>query len=105
MLIQALDEQGTEGSQRDACDVIWRNNAAISFDIQKELFKITAETLVIGIEGDQFFPPDIDAIPLSESIKNSQLFIYQSDLGHLGINEIYKMKDVISNFLSNISSE
>lgn len=105
MLIHAMDEQGALGSQMDACDVVWRNNAAISFDIQKELFKIRAKTLVIGIEGDQFFPPEIDAIPLSESIKNSQLFIYQSDLGHLGINEIYKMKDVISNFLSNISSE
>ena len=105
MLIHALDEQGAVGIQMDACDVVWRNNAAISFDIRKELSKIMVKTLVIGIEGDQFFPPEIDVIPLSESIKNSQLFIYQSDLGHLGINEIDKMKDVISKFISIISSE
>jgi homoserine O-acetyltransferase len=105
MLIHALDEQGAVGIQMDACDVVWRNKAAISFDIRKELSKIMVKTLVIGIEGDQFFPPEIDVIPLSKSIKNSQLFIYQSDLGHLGINEIDKMKDVISKFISTISSE
>jgi homoserine O-acetyltransferase len=100
ILLQALDEQGAEGLKLDARDVVWRNRAAISFDIRWELYKTRAKSLIIGIEGDEYFPPEIEAIPLSESIENSQLFIYKSELGHLGINQVEKMKDVILDFIS-----
>jgi len=102
ILLQSLEEQGAEGLKMDARDVIWRNNAAISFDSRDKLSKIRAKAIIIGIEGDEFFPPEIDTIPLSESISNSELFIFKSDLGHLGINETEKMTDVISNFMSRI---
>ncbi len=102
MLIGALNEQGAQGTMMDANDVIWRNNAAIPFDVNEKLSRIKAETLIIGIEGDQFFPPELDAIPLSESICNSKLFIYDSVLGHLGINELEKARGVIEDFLSKI---
>lgn len=69
MLIQALDEQGMEGRKMDANDVVWRNEAAIPFNVEGELFKIKAKALIIGIKGDQFFPPELDAIPLSRAIK------------------------------------
>lgn len=98
-LFQALNQQGIEGRNMDANDVVWRNNAAISFDVRGELSKIKARTLVIGIEGDQYFPPEIDSIPLAESIKNAELLIYDSILGHLGINEIEKMQDALVKFL------
>lgn len=101
-LFRAFDEQGREGMKLDARDVVWRNNASLSFDVRSELNNIRAENLIIGIEGDQYFPPEIEAIPLSKSIKNSQLFIYKSELGHLGINQIEKMKDVIFEFVSGI---
>jgi homoserine O-acetyltransferase len=100
MLIDALDEQGIRGRMMDANDVIWRNNASISFDVRKKLSKIKAKTLVIGIEDDQFFPPNIDTIPLSQSINNAELFIYNSELGHLGINELEKAREVIDDFIS-----
>lgn len=98
-LFEALNEQGMEGKQFDARDVVWRNNAAISFDLRDQLGKTRAKSLIIGIEGDQYFPPEIDAEALADLIDNSQLFVYKSDLGHLGINEIEKMKDTIVNFL------
>ena len=100
MLINALDEQGIHGRMMDANDVIWLNNASISFDVREKLSKIKAKTLVLGIEGDQFFPPDIDTIPLSQSINNAELFIYNSELGHLGINELEKARGVIEDFIS-----
>ena len=100
MLIHALDEQGIQGRMMDANDVIWRNNASISFDVQEKLSKIKAKTLVIGIDGDQFFPPDIDTISLSQSINDSKLFIYNSVLGNLGINELKKARRVIEDFIS-----
>ncbi|MGV8144016.1 MAG: alpha/beta fold hydrolase [Methanothermobacter sp.] len=99
-LFEALQEQGTEGKTLDARDVIWRNNAAISFDLRDQLNKTRAKSLIIGIEGDQYFPPEIDAEILSELIEDSKLFIFKSDLGHLGINEIEKMKDAIVDFLN-----
>jgi homoserine O-acetyltransferase/O-succinyltransferase len=102
MLLQALDEQGVEGMKLDARDVVWRNHAAISFDIRSELPKTRAKSLIIGIEGDEYFPPEIEAIPLSESIKNSELFIYKSELGHLGINQVEKMQDEISQFVAKV---
>ncbi|MCE5214897.1 MAG: alpha/beta fold hydrolase [Methanobacterium sp.] len=100
MLLKALDEQFTEGMKLDARDVVWRNNAVIPFDLRDDLHKTHAKSLIIGIEGDEYFPPEIDVIPISESIKNSELFIFKSELGHLGINQVEKMKDVFSEFMS-----
>jgi homoserine O-acetyltransferase len=97
-LLNALNEQGMEGMQMDARDIVWRNNAALSFDIRDNLDKIKVKSLIIGIEGDEYFPPEIEAIPLSESLQNSVLLIYKSNLGHLGINEIEKMKDALLRF-------
>lgn len=92
---EALEFQDREGIDMDARDAVWRNNACLSFDVRTELDKITAKSLVIGIEGDQYFPPELEAIPLSKAIKNSKLLVYESSLGHLGINEIDKMRDAL----------
>ena len=102
ILQDALNEQGREGMFMDARDIVWRNNAALNFDIRKDLDNIKAKTLIIGIEGDEYFPPEIEAIPLSEAIENSELLVYQSELGHLGINEIKKMNDALNNFVNGI---
>lgn len=93
ILNQAFSGDGAGGMEIDARDIVWRNNAALSFDVRDDLDKIKAKSLVIGIEGDQYFPPEIEAIPLSKSIKNSKLLVYKSELGHLGVNEIEKMRD------------
>lgn len=97
--MEALNEQGMEGKKLDARDVVWRNNAAIRFDLREELNITRARSLIIGIEGDQYFPPEIDAESLTDLIEDSELFVFKSDLGHLGINEIEKMKGTIVNFL------
>ncbi|MBP2046678.1 alpha/beta fold hydrolase [Methanobacterium aggregans] len=99
-LLHAFNEQGIEGRKMDANDVVWRNDAAISYNLEPELSKIKAKTLIIGIEEDNFFPPELDAIPLSKAIDNSELVLYKSKLGHLGINEVEKMETPIENFLS-----
>lgn len=98
-LNQAFSGDGAEDEEMDARDVVWRNNACLSFDVREDLDKIKAKSLVIGIEGDEYFPPQIEAIPLSNAIKNSELLVYKSSLGHLGINEIEKMRDVLIDFI------
>lgn len=103
-LIKALDDQIAEGKKLDARDVVWRNNAAISFDVRDQLSKIKAKSLIIGIDGDEYFPPEIDARTIAKSIKKSELFIFKSELGHLGVNQTEKMIDVIYKFIQGIYS-
>ncbi|MBI5680775.1 MAG: alpha/beta fold hydrolase [Methanobacterium sp.] len=101
-IIESLNEMKLEGLKTDANDIVWRNEAAISFDVSEDLFKIKARTLIIGINQDQYFPPDIDTIPLFEGIKNSKIFLYDSLLGHLGSSEIKKAELAIKDFLDEI---
>lgn len=98
-VVESLHEMGLEGASTDANDIVWRNEASVSYDVSGDLYKIKAETLIIGVNQDQYFPPDIDVIPLSKSIKGSELFLYDSILGHLGSNEIKKAEEVIRDFL------
>ncbi len=97
----AMEEMGLEGSKTDANDIVWRNKAALNFDLEDEVSDIKAKTLIVGINQDQYFPPHMDAIPLSRMIKNSQLLIYDSLLGHIGTHEIHKVTGEINEFLKN----
>ncbi|MDR2829915.1 MAG: alpha/beta fold hydrolase [Methanobrevibacter sp.] len=84
----------------DGNDVILRNNASSCYNIENELDKIIAETLIIAINQDQYFPPELNAIVMSKMIKNSKLIIYDSDLGHLGTGEIFKVENELKEFLN-----
>lgn len=98
-VLESIHEMEVEGSNSDANDIVWQNEATMLYDVSDELHKIKARTLVIGINQDQYFPPDIDVIPLSESIEGSKLFLYDSILGHVGSSEIKKAEQVIDDFL------
>lgn len=98
-VLDSIHEMEVEGSNSDANDIVWQNEATMLYDVSDELHKIKARTLVIGINQDQYFPPDIDVIPLSESIEGSKLFLYDSILGHVGSSEIKKAEQVIDDFL------
>lgn len=101
-ILESLDFMKKEGAETDANDIVWRNEASNSYDLTRKLSKIKAKTLVIGVNQDQYFPPDIDVIPLAESIEGSELYLYDSILGHLGSSEIIKAADVIKEFLDEI---
>lgn len=99
-ILESINEMKKEGSQMDANDIVWRNKAAISHDVTSRISSIKAKVLIIGINQDQYFPPETDVIPLSKMIKGSKLFLYDSILGHLGTSEIKKAESVIQEFLS-----
>ncbi|MGC9516653.1 MAG: alpha/beta fold hydrolase [Methanomicrobiales archaeon] len=101
ILYDSLIERGKESGNKDANDIFWRNRAANSFDVEEDLHKIEAKTLIIGINQDQLFPPHTDTIPLHKAIKKSEIFIYDSEQGHLGINELIKAENSIKKFLNN----
>jgi len=98
-LRDAMIKAGEEGMELDANDIIWRNNAAMEFNLEDQLENVRADTLIVGINQDQYFPPDSDTIPLSEGIKNSRTIIYDSICGHLGVNELEKIEDELKEFL------
>ncbi|QUH23807.1 alpha/beta fold hydrolase [Methanobacterium alkalithermotolerans] len=99
-IINSMAEMGQEGLLSDANDIYWRNKAAMAYNLKGELDKIKAKTMVIAINQDQYFPPEYDAIPLSREIKDSQLVIYDSPLGHVGSHEIVKIEKEIGDFLT-----
>ncbi|BAW30877.1 homoserine O-acetyltransferase [Methanothermobacter sp. MT-2] len=98
-LRDAMIKAGEEGMEVDANDIIWRNNAAMKFNLEDQLEDVKADTLIVGINQDQYFPPDSDIIPLSRRIKNSKIIIYDSICGHLGVNELEKIEDEFKEFL------
>ena len=69
--------------------------------IEKALNKITARTLVIGIDSDYLFPVSEQKF-LHENIKGSQFITISSDFGHDGfLVEGKQLEQIIDDFLTN----
>ena len=71
----------------------------MNFNVESELGKIKAKTLIISCKQDPHFPPELDAIPMSEMIKDSELIIMDSPLGHLCFNELESISDELKDFM------
>jgi homoserine O-acetyltransferase len=96
----AMDEMKEEGAKMDANDIVYRNNASTKYNIENIISNIKVKTLIVAINQDQYFPPELDAIPMSKMIKNSQLIIYDSIMGHVGTHEIIKIEKEVNDFLN-----
>jgi len=83
----------------DANDIVYRNNASTSYDIENIISNIKAKTLIVAINQDQYFPPELDAIPMKDMIGGSKLVIYDSLMGHVGTHEIIKIEKELEEFL------
>ncbi|WP_224426257.1 alpha/beta fold hydrolase [Methanobrevibacter sp. TMH8] len=97
----AMDEMAEEAVEEkwDANDIVYRNNASTAYDIEDIVSNIKAKSLIVAINQDQYFPPELDAIPMSKMIKDSKLIIYDSIMGHIGTHEIIKIKKELEEFL------
>ena len=71
----------------------------MKFDVEDDLNKIKSNVLIISSKHDSHFPPELDGIPMSDAIENSQLIIMDSDLGHLCFNELETISDELSKFM------
>jgi homoserine O-acetyltransferase len=56
--------------------------------------------LIIAIYEDQYFPPELDAIPMHALIENSKLVCFNSYLGHVGSSQLYKITDEVESFMA-----
>ena len=95
-----LEEFGNESLETDIYDLKYCNEACMNFDVEEDLDKIASEVLIISSKHDPHFPPELDGIPMSEMIKNSQLIIMDSDLGHLCFNELETISEELTEFVS-----
>ncbi|RAP52270.1 MAG: homoserine acetyltransferase [Methanosphaera sp. rholeuAM270] len=96
-----MDEFAQEDSEENVYDAYYRNLASIKYDLTDKVSNIKVPTLIIAIEEDQYFPPELDAIPMHALIGDSRLVIYNSYLGHIGSSQLNKIKDELEDFMLN----
>ena len=102
-LSSEFENFGNESIETDIYDLKYCNESCMHFDVEKDLDKIKSKTLIISCKQDPHFPPELDAIPMSEMIKNSQLIIMDSQLGHLCFNDLEKISEELKEFLSDFN--
>lgn len=100
-LSSEFENFGNESIETDIYDLKYCNESCMYFDVEENLDKIKSKTLIIACNQDSHFPPELDAVPMSNMINDSQLIIMDSDLGHLCFNEL----DTISNELKEFMGE
>ena len=98
-LAAEFENFGNESIETDIYDLKYCNESCMNFDVEGELDKIKSNVLIIACKQDPHFPPELDAIPMSEKIKNSQLIIMDSDLGHLCFNELESISSELKEFM------
>lgn len=97
-----LDEFGDEGLFYDLYDVKYQNDAIINYNIEDQLKNIKSKVLIVAVNQDQYFSPELDAIPLSKMIKNSKLIIIDSLLGHLAVSNLNIIEKELKEFMNKI---
>ena len=90
---------GNEMLETDIYDLKYCNGSCMNFDVEKDLGKITSKVLIIACKQDPHFPPELDGIPMSEMIEDSQLIIMDSELGHLCFNELETISEELKEFM------
>lgn len=94
-----LETFGNEMMEIDIYDLKYCNESCMNYDIEDDLGRIYSKVLIIACKQDPHFPPELDAIPMSEMIGNSQLIVMDSDLGHLCFNELESISDQLNDFM------
>ena len=87
-----LDTEGEDGwgkslysvALMDSNDLIYRNIAQSRHDVEPELHRVTAKTLIIHVETDQWLPLHI-AKRAQERIKGAKLLTFPHDMGHYAV--------------------
>ena len=92
---------GNESLNVDIYDVKYCNESCMNYDVEKDLDKIKSKVLIISCKQDPHFPPELDGIPMSEMISESELLVMDSELGHLCFNELETISSQLSDFMGN----
>ncbi|MDO5860966.1 alpha/beta fold hydrolase [Methanobrevibacter sp.] len=90
---------GNESLEVDIYDLKYCNESCMYYDVENDLDKIKSKVLIVACKQDPHFPPELDAIPMSEMIKNSELIVMDSQLGHLCFNELETISGELKVFM------
>ena len=90
---------GNECMESDIYDLKYCNDSCMDYDVEDDLDKITSKVLIISCKQDPHFPPELDGIPMSEMIGNSELIVMDSKLGHLCFKELEVISDELIEFM------
>ena len=90
---------GNESLETDIYDLKFCNESCMNFNVENDLDKVKSKVLIIACKQDPHFPPNLDAIPLSKMIEDSELIIMDSDLGHLCFNELENIREDLRKFM------
>ena len=94
---------GNEMMEVDIYDLKYCNEASMKYDVENDLDKIKSKVLIISAKQDPHFPPELDGIPMSEKIDNSEIIIMDSLLGHLCFNDLETIHDDLKKFMGEFS--
>ncbi|MFG1477595.1 alpha/beta hydrolase [Xanthobacter sp. V4C-4] len=89
----------------DAVDLLWRNRAGEQYNINAELGRITARTLVMHIENDQWLTFD-RAKRAVEKVPGADFVHERSPVSHYGVFSILKNREfdpTVVNFLGDVA--
>ena len=92
---------GNESINVDIYDVKYCNESCMYYNVENDLGKIKSKVLIISCKQDPHFPPELDGIPMSEMIDESELIVMDSDLGHLCFNELETISSQLADFMEN----
>ena len=97
-----FEDFGNEMIETDIYDLKYCNKASMEYNVEDDLDKIKPKVLIVSCKQDPHFPPELDGIPMSKMIKNSELIVIDSEMGHLCFNELenisYELKEFMSDF-------
>lgn len=94
-----FEEFGNESLDIDIYDLKYCNECCMNYDVEKDLDKIKSKVLIVACKQDPHFPPELDAVPMSEMIEDSQLIVMDSELGHLCFNELEAISNELKDFM------
>lgn len=99
-LSQEFEDFGIESMELDIYDMKYCNESCMEYNIEDSLDRINAKVLIISCKQDPHFPPELDGIPMSKMIKDSEIIIMDSDLGHLCFNELESISEDLEEFMN-----
>lgn len=94
-----MEEYVDEGLFLDIYDFKIRNDCILKYDVRDKLCNIRAKSLFVSTYDDVYFTPKLDALPLKDLVKDSQVCFFESKRNNYYDKEDYsEMRNVILEF-------
>ena len=97
-----MEEFVNAGLSIDIYDLKFYNDSILKYNLEKELKNIKAKSLIIGSSDNLFHSSKFDSIPLSNSISNSKLVLFDSKRDYTDIEDYSPFEKELSGIFGRI---